>query len=749
MPNWAQRATLALLVVTFHLFSSISSAEANESWAISNPDFKFAFSPYENRVVVAYRSYVKANFRQVLAAIHSNKYDSDLAAVFGPNPVRLIQESIQFSENKLEVDQTLALVGDDGALERAKQVITYDGALLTVFLYEIDSNNTDVPANPFAGRSIASLDAPTEGGLCNCLSDVEMPITNFLKSLKNLVSAKCDQKQKSTFLTYLTAESSCVRGAATSVVQLVNGTYTVLKFLLNTSADSNYRLSLETKAATLAWTAVRHPIDITLALYRVVRNAVTKAYTNFKTCGPSYQVATVCKILTNLFLPGGILFKALKKWRLARAAANVGEALGVAARASSAARVSTAIEDVVGEKTNLEAVISTSTENSLEAAKADSVHLKTVDNRSLQAAVKDVVRSDFDLAEERTPVAFRRKQNLAKAMSAPESKAEAAMKVTYKTFADNNLHFPMLFAKSKKYVETSRKLGSEMEEFLKQKGLNPELIWKNKRRATLQLELNKMSAKLAHSSHRHIEMLTDEIKQESQKGNYDFMAYIDLNSTPMLRQLRDKWGLEYLKVDSSISDLGEYRNGCITLNPSTIVESRGNLELNSAFLHEVHHLVNARRLERGVSGPMYAVYRNNLADAASTGSYSAHMDFDEMPAWRRSIKYNELGLQQAAPSIFLKNTNRALRAVRAAREALEAGYFKPTGEKSNIFKIDLSPNHSEVETLTIPLTVRAFKPENSKLLLGVELDRLEAKLLYYQKVATETVSKSPSSFADH
>ena len=169
--------------------------------------------------------------------------------------------------------------------------------------------------------------------------------------------------------------------------------------------------------------------------------------------------------------------------------------------------------------------------------------------------------------------------------------------------------------------------------------------------------------------------LAKEIEQLKKFPRSDFEIEIDLDSSPMLKAMRDKWGLKGVRIDSKLDGTNtngsfDPETGILRLNPETVFRVGGDLRLSSTLYHEFHHAMVAKRIKnlrenmRTISGYLY--------DGADTRFYNGGLYLDELGAHHLSGVLTDRGYDTSFTDGILKGGAKASGLVELSQRSLKA-----------------------------------------------------------------------------
>lgn len=134
------------------------------------------------------------------------------------------------------------------------------------------------------------------------------------------------------------------------------------------------------------------------------------------------------------------------------------------------------------------------------------------------------------------------------------------------------------------------------------------------------------------------------------KPSSDFQIEIDLDADPMLKKLKENWGLDRLVISRELDDKttrGVYRaqDKSIYLSPKVVLEVGGDLKSSSTLYHEIYHHIAAQRLKRNSPGE-HPFVTGRVRDNVKQGAYSDTYALDELGAHRLSQALDERGFER-------------------------------------------------------------------------------------------------------
>ncbi|MEI7973256.1 MAG: hypothetical protein WCH11_02695, partial [Bdellovibrio sp.] len=167
----------------------------------------------------------------------------------------------------------------------------------------------------------------------------------------------------------------------------------------------------------------------------------------------------------------------------------------------------------------------------------------------------------------------------------------------------------------------------------------------------------------------------------------DFEIELDLESHPMLKGLKEKWGVRTVKIESGLEEevFGTFdvAKKSINISPRALLAAGGDLRLSDTFYHEIHHAMVAerrRRLDKNLPKVSGILWDNNSDSLA----YSRLFYLDELSAHSLSLKLRQRGLGEDILTIKGENlkklSDRTLEAVDSIKKERSWKSVRPLGD---------------------------------------------------------------------
>lgn len=539
-----------------------------------------------------------------------------------------------------------------------------------------------LPQNPWAGRKTAN--AETEAGICpTCESSKFMrPIDDWVKSAREWVAVDCQADKADGKITggkILSAVGSCLRGVALSVVDIAKLVYDLLSTQVKFYSDPHYAIAF----ARVIWEAVKSPGAFLQNLFSMFWQAAKDTYGKFKGCNIDYQTGLVCQLLVDFLVPGGAIVKGIKL--TARGAKGAVGAVGaIRAAATAEAKViaeaapkaaARAVDEVaLTVRTTSEGLEYTATAGGKEAARvtSDEVgrHLDEMAPPSMTVLVSEVeeigkIKAEISPGLSQLALTGARRTEIEK---------------LYKKILNEK---PDLLSSTEvaANAKTLDRLARLIVEELKAKGIRAKAIvpegWKPVGNPTALQDMIQKSEALIASATRNMEgvakdslayrnfhkqRLLEQSKlkdyrlrlHESEMSKLADLVQIDLKSTPELAAVAEK-----LKVTEMTIPLRRFQEGDVFSGIFSTADRSVSLGVNSVLnpegfidaiaRHEFHHAATHAKKLRGESYPFFGqVFSSGGHSINTLEAYSRYFDFDEIPAYSRSVAYAERGLENPA-----------------------------------------------------------------------------------------------------
>jgi hypothetical protein len=600
-------------------------------------NFRLRYDYENDQLQTAFRFEIKGQVQKICADIRNHRADrldreiSETLGAIWPQAKWVTQFSTPTS---CVLIRELGLTDEEGLKHQAFEKITYDGHWLSTNLVEGTTlDEIKKLVNPFESRHVASETAAA--GLCpECISsNIAQPLDDFLKQTKEVLTPAChsvadpNDKPSSPRIDLLSGVASCLRGLAASLVDVVHGLYDLITFLLKSTLDANYQLALASKASQAFMSLVRHPLPMISAIYQQIARSLMAKYEHFKECDSRFQTEAVCKVMSDLLLPGGALNQALRRLKL--------------------------VEKVTATTPKLSEWISAHAEKISASAKVDGaqeiVAITSIPQRSTELVAKATRTKrplETNLVQQNR---IKKREELMAVQQTPAAQKALAAFKKYTSVTDK---------KSAEFKQAQTEYRESLERLFDQTGIkyrstNSNVLYLEDRVESVKANLAKWQNQGLGPGHRifdHSQKSLRRAKRELavalKQPSDDFVLVVDLNSNKMLQNLRDKWGLKKLIIREEIDSAGFYRDSTkeISIQGGQMAQTGGRFDLSGTFFHEVHHLANARNREQIVPGHFFG----NITDYVEERHYAHDFTLDELTAYRRTFRYDEIGLQPAS-----------------------------------------------------------------------------------------------------
>lgn len=153
---------------------------------------------------------------------------------------------------------------------------------------------------------------------------------------------------------------------------------------------------------------------------------------------------------------------------------------------------------------------------------------------------------------------------------------------------------------------------------------------------------------LIEENERMVEKARSKLDAMRRNPTNDFEIHLDLDSHPMLKALKEKWGVEVVKVDSKLLRAGhrgsfEHSGKIINISPEALLAAGGDLRLSATFYHEIHHAMVKERLRRLDSNlPTVSGFLKDNNQKSNVYRHAFYLD--ELSAHSLSVKLRQRGL---------------------------------------------------------------------------------------------------------